>query len=117
MTDNLTISEPLLSWLLGRETGRSSLTIVAYYYGLTYDFVQDIPFPRDPSDLKRCINVLTIEPRLRAAFPRLAQTSLPWKRLIDRWDELVETLQEEAIRGDTAPRTYAMMQQCFVIRA
>lgn len=69
--------------------------------------------PRDPSDLRRCIEYCRGRYSTGELRKRMAGRSPEWDRLLGQWDELCELLQHEMdTRTDgRAPRTYAVMKR------
>src|SRR5688572_24935346 len=93
-------------WLLsGRDTGTSSKAIVAFMEGQPID---PTSYPRDPSDLGRCIRLLEIAPEYRPLLKSMRVVSPEWARLVERWDELEALYRKEEPFG-TAPQCYDLM--------
>lgn len=42
--------------------------------------------------------------------PLMTDVSPQWAALVERWDELVETIREESVKGTSAPKTYKLMK-------
>lgn len=105
----------LSEWLLFGERGASSNAIASYLaYGRLPGGFND---PADPSDFRRCELLLRSVPTLRKEFHRMAEVSKRWEFLVEKWDEIVASLESEAsnvwagYRGGSAPKTYALMNQ------
>lgn len=63
-------------------------------------------YPRDPSDLCRCLVVSPNPPdHMRGKSPE-------WTVLVDHWDELTALLKSEHASG-SEPKTYARMKELF----
>lgn len=105
----------MTAWMASDHTGRSSMYMAwrlhcaAGIQAGTRPPLQEYAYPLDPDDLKRCIWLLDACPILRPCFKEMAKTGPEWAALIERWDELEQTLREELPSG-SAPRTYALMQ-------
>jgi hypothetical protein len=103
----------LLRWLAGRDTGMSSRAILAHMArDLTVAAMNgnEMAYPRDPSDLGRCIRLMDIEPNFRLRIAEMAHYSGEWARLSAHWSEL-EALYQEELAGGTgyAVRTHDRM--------
>jgi hypothetical protein len=103
-----------LLWLLSDDTGVSSKAIILAGSGISGD---GLPLhPAGPYEFGRCVRLLRKIPELREpAFRHLKKEGGEiWGRLVDRWDEIVECLEEETgiegSRTEKAPRTYALMR-------
>jgi hypothetical protein len=105
----------LLDWLLHGEKGISSKTIVSVVTGHVLDGYQSEPY--DPADFRRCELLLRAVPLLRLRLDRMRFSSSWWSYLVENWDEIVATAEEEvpgcfgAVRSSgSAPRTYALIK-------
>ena len=111
------LSDNAIRWLANGERGLSSETIFTHLTGV--DAIGDgwASHPLDPADLRRCRLLLEQCPELLADFPRMAQVSDVWRRLVHHWDELYALMDEEIPdwrkppRGSSAPRLYAWMHE------
>lgn len=63
-------------------------------------------YPRDPSDLCRCLYVSPSAPT------HMRKRSPEWAVLVDNWDELSALLREEHRTG-AGPKTYRRMKELF----
>lgn len=110
-------------WLTFGERGMSSEAIVkklAYGHG-----VDAFYYPSDPSDFRRCELLLRMVPTLRVSLPLMASVSGNWANLVGRWAEVAKSMEEEcpgifdgpAKRRESAPKTYALMQEILGRRA
>ena len=121
----------LLEWFLVGNTGVSSKTIVAKAIGVTPGHSG---YPRDPSDFKRCYDLLQSVPDLYDYLPLLKEpfpgedrsyiqhyggdmhgASLRkcdvWTVLVDNWHELERVYEKELSRDDDRmPELYKKMQ-------
>ena len=110
--------DPEREWLLGPDTGTSSLTI---FYALTKrhaDDEREVPLrdpstPRDPDDFGRCRRLLKKFPEWRARMPEVADRYPEWRPLVRDWDKL-DALYEEEVPNDKgkAPKLYEAMKAC-----
>lgn len=105
-----------LEWLASGDCGISSKCLVYAALGMfsTLRWFDQSP-PYDPSDLGRCLRMLKLMPWVRElAWPTLA-ASPRWKRVLDNWDKLAESMQDEVgidwSKGQSAPKTYALMKE------
>lgn len=96
----------IASWLNGRDTGASSIAIVAFMEGASGPF----RYPLDPDDLGRCIRLLAIAPEYRERWSEMAQASEEWAALVGAWDELVTLYAIEA-PNRRAPKCYERMRE------
>ncbi len=87
----MTLKPELLAWLGNYDTGLSSRAILAWMERDTTVAALDgnrMEYPRDPSDLGRCIRLLDIEPSYRGRMGEMAALSPQWARLVAHWAEL-----------------------------
>lgn len=102
-------------WLRNGERGASSNAMCKHLFGVPIEAGNS--HPHDPSDLRRCIAFLDAT----AAHDKLADMAVvspEWKRLVDVWDQLVTTIQNEMKKGKSAksksaPKTYALMKSAL----
>src|SRR5690606_32854600 len=88
-------------WLASGERGLSSEAIVERLTGKRVTRYPSLRmgYPHDPSDLRRCMELLDAYPLARLAFPSMAEVSPVWAALVAVWDELEATLREEMAGG------------------
>lgn len=105
------MNRAVVEWIIGKDTGASSLAIVAWMERPDGATRSTIPaaHPLDPADLGRCIRLLTIAPEYRARLNEMALVSEQWRALVQRWSDL-EALYHEELPSGRAPRCYALMQ-------
>lgn len=106
-------------WLTFGERGMSSEAIVKrLVYGQNVDTFY---YPSDPSDFRRCEKLLRMVPSLRASLPLMAKVSGNWANLVARWADVTKSMEDE-LPGifdrkprarESAPKTYALMQEIF----
>jgi len=96
-------------WIVGRDTGISSITIWAVMMGVKPSWPS---VPLDPSDFGRCFRMLCLIPGWRARLPEVASVYPEWTRLVGHWQEIESLYMEECSRADgMALKTYARMQE------
>ena len=111
----MTEIQKAMHWLLNCDTGMSSECLMATMLnggkvkGITRETCSH---PHDPSDFKRCVDLLNAVPTFRITLDVMKQVSKQWAVLVDHWDEL-ETLLNEEIGQRSAPKTYARMKELF----
>lgn len=106
-----------LTWLFGRDTGLSSLTIfsvlskheIARQSALA-KIGRRGSLPRDPEDFGRCHRLLECFPAWRERLPEVAECFPGWKALINAWEELTSLYLEELPIGK-CPKLYDRMQK------
>lgn len=105
----------VIDWLANGEVGVSSKSMAMW---LAFGKRTGGPFgshPSDPSDMERCLKLLTAAPGLRKSLAKMAGLSKEWAALVARWDEIEAMLMDEIGLGWTkakrAPKTYALMQE------
>jgi predicted nucleic acid-binding protein len=108
-------STNLIQWLANGARGISSNTIVEYLTGIEATTYADSSTPSDPADLRRCRLLLERCPELMIEFPRMAEVSDVWAKLVENWAELCATMDTESpewrdCKG-VASATYEMMKQ------
>lgn len=100
-------------WIIGRDTGLSSMTIWEFMTGLPVWELHrwsGLHTPRDPSDFGRCYRLLQHFPEWRSRLPEMAEAKPEWAPLVAAWDELV-ALYEEELPSGRAPKLYERMQE------
>ena len=80
----MALSKAVVTWLLGKNVGVSSQTIVAYMEKTEYNGSH----PWDPHDFGRCLGLLKIAPKYKKRLKDMADLSPVWARLIENWDEI-----------------------------
>lgn len=106
-----------LEWLLGPDTGTSSLTM--FLVLCSTDEARNAcqarlgswgpSHPHDPDDFGRCHRLLEKFPAWREQLPRVARIFPKWARLIERWDE-VTTLYLEELPTGRCRKAYDLMK-------
>ena len=115
------MSEAAVRWLAHGERGVSSETIFTRLTGVnalgTWSSRGD--HPHDPSDFRRCRLLLEQVPELVPLLPRMAEASEPWRGLLNNWDAICATMDEEApgwrdcSNGHAAPKTYELIKRAI----
>jgi hypothetical protein len=110
--DNKTATEgdmerKILEWFFNGNVGLSSQAIAAKMVGI--DGYTN--HPRDPSDLRRCVEFLNAVPEAKERFEEMRLVSPNWYRLVGAWGPLTAKLAKEMKRKDRrAPETFEMIQ-------
>ena len=106
-------------WLAAGERGLSSEAIVQRLTGIKVNTGRDegaVEHPHDPSDFRRCVELLESVPPARTYLPLMADVSPQWARIVDAWDELENLLSEEEHRADgKAPHLYQRLKQLATV--
>ena len=105
--------QKIAKWLAEGERGISSEAIAITTLG--HDVTgNNASTPRDPADLRRCIQLLEQVPEARKGLEKLAAQHIHWTILVVHWDILEVALRAEI--GDdlevpsSAPVTYSLMK-------
>jgi hypothetical protein len=108
--DGQGLDSPELRWIVGGDTGTSSMTIWAVMTGrpMPHDD-QDPDIPHDPSDFGRCYRLLESFPAWRARLAEVADAHPAWAGLVGEWAELEALYRSEHPSG-RAPQLYARMK-------
>ena len=113
----MTEIQQAMSWLLSGHTGLSSECIMATLLSggkvNGADWYHSTAYPRDPSDFKRCVELLKAVPSFRERLDLMKGVSNKWAVLVEHWDELENLLNEE-IKNRSAPKTYDRMKQLLM---
>ena len=100
--------EKPVDWIVGDDTGTSSVTIWAVMMGAK---AARSGVPHDPSDFGRCYRLLRAFPEWRARMPEVAKTYPAWAPFVEKWDQLTALFEEEVQRKDgKAPKLYEFIQ-------
>ena len=79
-----------------------------------FPIVEKCRHPSDPSDLRRCRLMLEMEPQLQPLLHKAKGQSAVWDALLNNWDSLCATMDEESPDWRTAPgaasKTYDAMR-------
>lgn len=108
-----TIERRAMEWLVGTDTGISSVAICRHMLGIARP--RKHSHPRDGGDLGRCLRLLELIPEWKSRINEMAEHGPYWAALAARWDELEVSLSEEAgsqfERFAKSPKTYNLMRQ------
>lgn len=105
-----------LEWIVYGEVGTSSKTIWAVMMGAVklpvtpHDRFLHFSPPADPSDFRRCYNLLLLYPDWKKRLHEVADIFPEWKPMIEHWEDM-EKLYFEELPSGSAPRLYDLMQQ------
>ncbi|HAS8538193.1 TPA: hypothetical protein I7730_00070 [Vibrio vulnificus] len=80
----------VMKWAVSRHTGASSKALAAAFFG----FENDGSWPRDESDLGRCMLLVDLNPFIRGGLDRVALMNPQWNAIVENWDAL-ESLYHE----------------------
>jgi hypothetical protein len=98
-----------LKWLLGNDTGTSSITIWAVMMGETdLSFGFDIPY--DPADFGRCYRLLKMFPEWESRLNEMAEKFPKWGPIVREWNNMTELYEKENLSG-RSQKLYALMQK------
>ena len=97
--DKTSIEERQFWWLTYGNRGESSESIFRHFSpGLqNYSFNH----PLDPSDFKRCYDLLELFPEWKAKINELEIMSETWRNIIQNWDKLTELLEQAVKTGNS----------------
>lgn len=104
-----------MTWILGPDTGISSVTIWHVMTGQLWpgcyqSFGPDVP--PDPSDFGRCHRLLQVFPAWRARLSEVARRYPVWGPMVREWDRMTALYEQESQRPDgMAPELYKLMKQ------
>ena len=111
------IGGALAAWMGSTDTGASSSFMAIFLSSGVMP--ERRAFPYDPSDFGRCERMLRRVPHLRERLPQMSDAGHVWKALVDRWGEIVATMEAEipgcfnsAPTYGRAPRTYDILLAC-----
>ena len=76
----------LAAWLMGPDTGLSSLAMLSKLEGIKTRDPE--AWPRDAGDFGRCLGLLAVAPEYRDRMSEIATISPEWSAIVDRWSEL-----------------------------
>lgn len=114
----MTEIQQAMAWLLSGSTGLSSECIMATLLCgekvKNTDLYRAAAYPRDPSDFKRCVDLLNTVPSFRTRLHIMKSVSKKWEVLVEHWDELEAMLSEEIKTGYSAPKLYARMKELLI---
>lgn len=89
----LSVAQKADWWLINGERGISSETMFEALSGRVIANRRDTP--SDPSDFRRCYQLLQAVPEWKLQLDLLRPLSKSWSNLVDNWDKLSEMLEEQ----------------------
>ncbi|WP_273453702.1 hypothetical protein [Nevskia ramosa] len=99
------------AWVRTGEHGASSLTMCMALFEIPELGIAPAPeYPRDPSDFRRCVAFLEAVPAARQRLDELRSLSGAWAQMVDQWDLLEATYNEEK-GSEKAPELYDMLKK------
>lgn len=114
-TQRKPLSPAAIQWLAYGERGTSSNTIFTVLTGVDACGERGYSHPCDSGDFARCRRLIEAVPEFRAELHHMKKVSPVWTKLVDAWDSLCATMDEEApgwrSRIGRTPRTYAMLKE------
>lgn len=105
------VPDNVVDWLLKGERGKSSNTLCHAFYGIPFN--NDNDYPRDPSDLRRCLAFLELLPIQKdEMLKKMKAISPEWEKIVGQWDGLVSSYADElsASKKGEMPKTNGLMQ-------
>lgn len=109
-----TITDRAIHWLISGDTGLSSVAILRHMIGADGDKES---YPRDPSDLGRCLRLLEHMPEWGERISEMSEHGPEWAGLVSRWQSIRSTMIREVgidwSHGGRAPETYRAMQSAI----
>jgi len=103
-----------LEWLLGTDTGVSSMTIFSVlserYQAEAKEKYKRADTPHDPDDFGRCYRLLERFPAWRKRLGEVAAEHPAWARLVEHWDKM-EALWREELPKKSCPKLYRLIQE------
>ena len=102
------MQKQIIEWLANGETGLSSKTM-AFVIGFGV-VPKKVNYPRDPSDLRRCMQLLSVAPKMRHCLDKIAEIHPVWAEIVKHWDEL-ERLYNEETGKVKMPKTYELLKR------
>ena len=109
------LTQAAVRWLASGERGASSNTIFSHLTGIDALNGGWQGTPYDPADFRRCRLLLEQVPELKPHFHRMREVSPQWANLVDQWETICATMDEEAPdwrdgRGQIARKTYDLIK-------
>jgi len=106
-----TVEERAINWLINGETGASSKTICAVMlYCVDRKNLSRYDYPHDPSDFRRCKQLLDVIPEWRKKLWKVYEMFPIWHGLVTHWDEL-EALYIEELPSGVGLKLHARMRE------
>lgn len=110
----MNITPNLQQWLLQGERGISSETMAEVFAGFPTGTLTGHHWltnhPHDPSDFRRCLQLLEQCPEFEPNLDQLKALSPVWARMIENWSKMRDLYKQEYQTGK-APKLYALMYE------
>lgn len=103
------MNQAVAQWIVGRDTGLSSMAILAFMEGAREG---PFPHPHDPGDLGRCLRLLDIAPEYAERLFEMTLCGPEWSGLVRHWDALTEAYHRQEETGKLCHR---MMQTVIAL--
>lgn len=105
----------VIEWMMSRDTGISSKSIVAVMTGANLDKCPDLDAPHDPADLGRCLRLLEQFPEWKLRMGEMSKAGRRWEIAVACWHEISASMEAEVgidwSKGRSAPITYELMKE------
>lgn len=99
------LTPAVAAWLMGPDTGLSSMAILSKITGVkTRD---PKAAPRDASDFGRCLGLLEVAPEYRDHMNEVATISPEWAAIVERWAEIETLYRSDA--PESSKKIYAIL--------
>lgn len=92
----ISLSEQAVFWLATGERGLSSNTLFTFLTGVDATKNGERHYPHDAGDFARCRKLIEQCPELAALLPRVATAGREWAAIVEHWQALCDTMDEEA---------------------
>lgn len=102
------MQKQIIKWLANGETGLSSKTM-AFVIGFGV-VPKRVSYPHDPSDLRRCMQLLDIAPEMCLYLDKMSEIHPVWAEIVNNWEEL-ESVYHAEISQKQMPKTYELLQK------
>ncbi|OOF59316.1 hypothetical protein [Rodentibacter myodis] len=103
------MQKEIIQWLADDEDVGLSSKCMAFVIGFGV-VPRGKHYPRDPSDLARCIKLLERVPEMNYHLNKMKRVSPIWEKLVEHWAELESLFKEEKGSG-RCPKTYQLIKQ------
>lgn len=104
------ISKKAVNWLLSGDTGISSESMLVTALGIKSKRVgmHGLNAPYDPSDFKRCLELVKEIPEIKEFFPEISKKIPVFKKILENWNEL-EDIYEKDKKYGISPELYYLI--------
>jgi hypothetical protein len=92
------LNQAAIDWIVGGDTGTSSMAIWAHMMGATPKR-WGWSYPSDGGDFGRCARLLERVPEWKERLPEMAARSPAWAALVPHWSELTRLYEIEKTPG------------------